>query len=130
VSVKLLKRAFVLGVLGLWLGAANHCLLEHLPGFEFLVCAPHGETGPHQDTGCNTDVCATVEKATYKTERAEAKVPTLVLILAAFLPSPGLDTAAAQLPLERLIESAPELSVTWQFTFRAALPPRAPSLLS
>jgi hypothetical protein len=129
VIVKLLKLVFVLGVLGLWLGATNHCLLEQLSGFEFLVCASQGEAESHQDGDCSTDSCATVENATYKTERTGTKVPAPVLILSALVPSLSLNTAREAVQVEQLTD-VPELSVTWQFSFRTALPPRAPSLPS
>src|SRR5437870_5452960 len=78
-----MKLLMVLAVLGLWLGATNHCRLEHIPALKFLVCNPHGETKPHQDNDCEKDSCATVEKAAYKTEKCQvmAQAPLLMLTM-------------------------------------------------
>ena len=125
-----MRVTMVLAVLGLWLGAANHCLLEAMPGFTFLVCAPHGEEAPHQDRDCSTDSCATVEKGGYKTEKAVGKVSSPILVLVAVLPSLSVDALQDVLAVQQQPDSTAERSVRWRFSSRAALPPRAPSFLA
>lgn len=121
----------VLSVLGLWLGATNHCRLEDIPALKFLVCNPHGESKPHQDKDCDNDSCATVEKAMYKTESAKVAATSPMLVLAAmFLPALQQDDRLSLSSFEQLPALAPELPVTWQFFFRTAAPPRAPSFAS
>ena len=128
--MKWLKLLMVLSVLGLWLGGTNHCKLEDIPGLEFLVCNPHGETEPHQDNDCDEDSCAQVENATYKTEKAQIAVRApMVLLPAILLPAPQ-DAELSFRSFERVPPLTPELPVSWQFSYRTAAPPRAPSFLS
>jgi len=125
------KKVMTFAILSLWLGAANHCLLEEFPALKFLACAPHGETEPHQDNDCNNDSCATVEKATYKTETGRVTAPNPFLLLAQHLLAPIFEegqeffSAGSAGPI-----SALELAAAWQFSYRTASPPRAPSFLS
>ena len=120
----------VLSVLGLWLGASNHCLLENIPALKFLVCSPDGEAAPHQNSDCEKDSCAAVEKAAFKTEKADVVAASPMLLLAAPL-LPATRTEAQLDPsFEAFPTPAPELPVTWQFISRTALPIRAPSIAS
>ena len=131
VDVKWLKTIAVFGLLGLWLGATNHCKLEEIPGLNFLVCGEHKGSTPHQDNNCDTDGCAQVEDGVYKTEESQvtAAAPTVVLAVTLLT---ALEEQARYRPTgsDFLTFASPELPVTWQFSFRAALPPRAPSFLS
>ena len=132
VDVKWLKMIAVAALLGLWLGASNHCSLEQIPGLNFLVCCDHEEeTAPHQDSDCETDGCALVEDGLYKTEdcRVVATAP-LLGIPAAFLHN-HLQEAPPPVTLSGFLTFAPpELPASWQFAFRTALPVRAPSAAS
>jgi hypothetical protein len=130
--VKFLKLVFVLALLGLWLGAANHCRIENLPGLGFLVCSPHGETEPHQDNDCDEDSCERVENAPYKSEQVRITAPAPAMILAeaglGFCPLHSDSLENFTYPPQSA--SVLQLPSGWQFSFRTALPPRAPSLLS
>lgn len=114
----------------LWLPMASHCDLEHLPGMEFLACGDHAGTAPHQDKDCETDVCASVESGNYKTEEravmapAPAPVESIPTLSATAAPENASATVVAT-------SSVPiELPQLWQFAFRTAAPPRAPSFIS
>lgn len=124
-----LKSLVALAVLAVWLPASNHCRLEVLPLLEFLACCPHEESAPHEDADCETDGCETVENGFYKTEDApHAPAAPEQTHLADALPAV---VAPAEFPATVLAGPAPpELSRVWQFSFRAAAPPRAPSLAS
>ena len=80
--------------------------------------------------GNDTDSCASVESASYKIDyNGAAPVPPILAVLVHMLIRPD----ESQYPSETVALDAPSLAnlaVTWQFTYRAALPPRAPSLLS
>jgi len=130
--VKFLKLVFVLALLGLWLGAANHCRIENLPGLGFLVCSPHGETESHEDNDCDEDSCARVEKAPYKSEqvRITAPAPAMILAEANLGSCPLLSDGLEDLRYPPVSASVLQLPSGWQFSFRTALPPRAPSHLS
>lgn len=130
-DVKWLKTIAMFGLLGLWLGATNHCKLEEIPGLNFLICCDHEGAAPHQDNDCDTDGCAQVEEGLYKTEDSKVAGLSPVLVLAICLRLGSEEQAWPQSVLADFLTVAPpELPVTWQFSFRTALPPRAPSLVS
>ena len=107
-----------------------HCSLESLAGMEFLVCCPHEEAAPHQDSDCEDDACAVVESGCYKTENNRVAVPTPMLVPVLLLtPLLRLEVIPAVNHVA-FDASPPELRTTWQFSFRAALRPRAPSFVS
>jgi hypothetical protein len=126
--VKWVRTILVLSVLGVWLGATNHCRLEDLPALKFLACNPESEAPAHEDSDCDQDSCVAVEKSAYKTERGRvaAADPTMLLI-PTLLPSLRDDAEFKPGLLDTL--AIPELRVTWQFSLRTAAPPRAPSIL-
>jgi hypothetical protein len=124
------KRIVAGALLVLWVPLTMHCRLESLPGMEFLVCCPHEDASPHQDSDCDDDVCAVVESASYKTENNRVVIPTPMLAPALLLSSLlSLEVIPAANPVA-FEASPPELPATWQFFFRTALPPRAPSFIS
>jgi hypothetical protein len=124
-----LKTMITLAVLALWLPATNHCRLELIPALEFLACCVHENAAPHEDKDCETDGCATVEEGFYKSDdlRITPVAPDFLLSAHALT----LAVASSHPFYTALPTTAPpELSKVWQFSFRAAAPPRAPSLLS
>lgn len=129
--VKLLRTLLTLLLVGLWPVATSHCSLEQMPGFEFLACAGEPATPASQESGCTTDSCATFESGFYKTEDGRQAVPAPQLVLSALVNTSlwqaTPDSATAGLVTEC---SPPEIPKAWQFFFRTALPPRAPSLAS
>lgn len=127
--MKLLKRLTALALIALWPLATIHCKLEQLPGFQFLACSDQAERAPHQNDDCE-DSCAIVENGFCKIEDAQVCVAASPLLPAGeFLPS--LETQPITAASDSFSPAkSPELTVTWQFFFRTALPPRAPSLAS
>ena len=115
----------------LWVPVTSHCLLERLPGLEFLSCCTH-DAVPCEDEekDCAADSCAVVEEGFYKVQDNSDIVPEPVLLSVAFL----LDVISAhwmQDPSgESLGVSPPHLPSSWQFVYRTAAPVRAPSLLA
>lgn len=112
--------AFLLAVL--WFPVTAHCQLERLGVSTEQRCCPRGgspEVPLDQpfDAGC----CA-LEKAPYQSSNAKAVawVPMAVVVLVS-VPEPDPGTIWAE-------PASPGLPNTWQFFFRAALSPRAPSL--
>lgn len=125
-----LKTIVALMLLVLWAPVTSHCLLERVPGLAFLVCA--ADASGQGDCENDADGCVSVESATYRTEDTQPLVSTFgikVALLVAILPPDFL-------PLERETLLAPrnhppaELQSSWQFAFRTALSPRAPSFAS
>ena len=128
--VSRLTRAMTLVLLAFWGLATMHCDLEQLPGLEFLSCCQHQDGAPHQDSDCDRDGCATVESGFYKLEEQPAIAPEPLLLPSLLLPlwepTPPKNLAG----VEFLTSSPPELAHVWQFSYRTALPPRAPSFAS
>ena len=129
VRVKWLKTVAMFGFLAFWLVASNHCRLEQIPGLNFIACCEQGDGEPTQDKDCETDGCAALESGFYKMEDGQASVcaPQLA-VLSLLLPLLSVQVQ----PVSTVTPDSvpPELPVTWQFSFRAAAPPRAPSLVS
>ena len=111
----------------LWLPMTLHCQLESIPGLEFLACASENSSS---ESHCD-DRCCSVERAAYKSEqvRQTLPLPDLLPVLSSLL-LPVSDTLTANLGAEVLTAAPPELSKRWQFVFRTASPPRAPSSAS
>lgn len=129
--MRLVKTVLIVLLALVWAAASNHCKLEQIPGLEFLSCCVHEDTGPHEDDDCATDGCATFENQLYKTETARVSVAAPVLLFTAFL-SPLWVELSPPVPVNHVPpDAAPTvLPRVWQFSYRTALPPRAPSLLS
>lgn len=113
-------------MLALWLPVTNHCRLESVPGLEFLRCATAVPTG----SDCDGDGCDVVEDGFYKVEEANV-VAVQPLCVPVFHLAPLIDHSPPEIS-NYLLSAAtpPELGNTWQFSCRAAAPPRAPSLAS
>jgi hypothetical protein len=127
-TVRFVRTVLIVALAFLWTAASNHCKLEQIPGLEFLSCCTHDETAPHQDDDCQDDGCATFENQLYKTENARNSLPSPALLFAAFL-NPGWAELSAPRAINPVLpDAAPTgLSRVWQFSYRTALPPRAPS---
>ena len=113
-----------------WLLAIDHCKLEQFPCFRFLACCEPEVGAPFQDKDCETDGCAAVERGLYKSERTHSRISPPVYQLAVFLTRSLGEQVQRSLNLDFATVDPPGLSATWQFSVRAAAPPRAPSLVS
>ncbi len=128
--VSKLLRAMSAAALVLYGLALSHCTLEQFPLFEFLACCDHPDSAPHQDNDCQSDACSVVESGLYKTTDRYELLPVVSLMLANL--AQHLESELTLIPCTAPLRSCspPELSQTWQFCFRAAQPPRAPSFVS
>jgi hypothetical protein len=121
------KTTAAVVMLALWSLASNHCKLEVLPGLAFLKCPPAAATESH----CDDSECASVEAGGCKVEDQQSVLhPLLASVILAEIIRPlatsRRETAATML----LTVAPPELPHCWQFVFRTAASPRAPSLAS
>src|SRR5690349_24462615 len=118
-------------MVAIWLPATNHCRLEQIPWLAFLTCCDQDNSIPHQDNGCETDNCAAVEQGLYKTEdcRITLSVPLFSQLLVA-VPSADDPLQETHTPQRFPATTSFVRPASWQFQFRAAAPPRAPSLVS
>jgi hypothetical protein len=129
--MRLVKAVLIVLLALLWAAASNHCKLEEIPGLEFLSCCAHDDTAPHQDDDCESDGCAAFENQLYKTETTQVSVALPILLFDSFL-SPLLVEPSPPAPVNSVSPDAAPVILprVWQFSYRTALPPRAPSLLS
>ena len=114
-----------------WVAATNHCRLEHIPGLAFMVCCDQEDSTGSQDKDCETDGCAAVENQLYKAENTQLSMPAPTFVFTLFL-TPLFDELPTPAASSHVLpDAAPmQLPRVWQFFYRTALPPRAPSLAS
>ncbi len=120
-------RAVAIGALtALWVVVGSHCLLEEVSALSFLKCGGDADPASH----CEDAACLTLESGHY-VAATQAKAPgavrgMLVLDLSVFDLMPQASTVRGEV----VGGAPPDLPKVWQFSFRAALPPRAPSIAS
>jgi hypothetical protein len=119
-----LYKLTALVFLVLWVPITAHCNLEKISGLEFLHCP--GETP--ESSNCEADGCQTVESGAYRIPDNSETVALPIFCVAAYLMAEPVERVQPLLGPFRLPSSAPpDLSRSWQFVSRAALPVRAPS---
>lgn len=120
-------KIIALTTLALWGLSAMHCKLEALPGMEFLKICCFVDSVPSSPKDCESDGCGEVEDGVYRIEEQTASAPQPLLILA--LLSLAIEAPMPELQVCSFVASRPppELPRTWQFSYRTALPARAPS---
>jgi len=110
-----------------WLPVTSHCQMEVLPGLEFLQCG----TDNSQTDNCGDSGCCAVESSSYQTTRHDESNTLIVLNLLAVVTLPVVESSLPQeVSLGVLTSAPPEISRSWQFLSRSALPVRAPSSAS
>ncbi len=129
VFVQWFKTFMIVTLVAVWSLASNHCRLELISAFSFVACGNQADCTGKQDKDCETDGCAAVENQLYKSENAQVQLPAPALLPVVFVSPIVIEDPAPS--LTRLFDTTPKvLSRLWQFSYRTALPPRAPSLLS
>lgn len=127
--MKRLHTLTALVLVMLWAPITWHCKLERIPGLEFLHCSSDTPSG----TDCEGDNCKTVESVAYKLsdDQAVDVAPNIYLDSHA-APSVAEDQSSSRKNDGSVAVAGvkSELRTSWQFRFRTALPPRAPSLAS
>jgi hypothetical protein len=114
-------------LLALWVPVTMHCELEAAVQSSLLQCCC-GDESAQRPANCADNVCSSVETGFYKVEENENAIAP-VLVFAVFVadifdlptPEPALHPATPE------PDPPPELPRSWQFSYRAALSPRAPS---
>lgn len=110
---------------------AGYCLLEKTGLVAAVDCC--AETTPHdqdEKSSCGGYGCCPIEYAVYSSlDSGTADLttpPADVVLLAVVL----LTAVPAEVPVAQPERSPPDIPKSWQFFFRTALPPRAPSFIS
>jgi hypothetical protein len=126
-SVKGMYQLVAIILAVLWVPIVGHCVLEKMPGLEFLQCA--GENG-QSDCDDSGDACSELENPNYKLSKTNLEVPQPEFAILFHLLFQDSIRNVLETQPKRLNEVPPEISSSWQFSLRTALPPRAPSLIS
>lgn len=111
--------------------AAGYCLIETTGWVTPVDCCAETTSHEHEEKDpCGGYGCCPIEYAVYSSIDAGvvdvAALPTDLLFAALeFLTQPPGES-----PSFSLERSPQEIPKSWQFTFRTALPPRAPSFIS
>lgn len=119
----------------LWLPATVHCGLEAAGLVEHADACGHEDHRKNDaDSGhCDADNCSLVEDGAYAPSHQLVKVaaPIALLHVCHAVMRLAFETRARVVAeISPRTESPPEINRTWQFVARAALSPRAPSLVS
>lgn len=127
-------RTFVaLFLAALWLPATQHCDLEAAGMLSAHCDEPTGMEGSGSDCNCVSDGCDMVESGDYKVSPQTAKVSAPILSVLACLFSVASLSHSEEPFAGTMLGSdhghPVEWVPTWQFVQRAALSPRAPSLI-
>ena len=122
-----LKKIAAMLALVLYGLASMHCILEGVPGYDFLKSCCFVDSAPSTPQDCESDECV-VENGDYRTEEQSVSAPQpllLITLLSSVIEVPLPEPQVASLVAS---ESPPELPQVWQFSQRTALPVRAPSI--
>ena len=128
--VRALAKTMAFVLLALWVPATMHCALETVPGLSFLQWCCGSDEAPQAAHDCSQDSCSAVESGFYKIEDNPTVAPGLAALLALTDSDGFVEPPADPPPHSTPASSAPpELPRFWQFSYRTALPPRAPSFV-
>ena len=126
--VNRLKTVVSLAVLALWAACTLRCDIEILAQSAAMSCCDEaGDESKSTPTQPEQCVCSFLQSGGFISEKSgiPMPLPQVALVIPA-AQTTSLSTAA---PYE-LICPPPELAKNWQFSYRAAAPPRAPSFVS
>ncbi len=128
--VSKLTKAVALIVLALWGLAVVHCKLEVLPGLDFLKISCVAGLSQSSLKHCEGDGCGAVEDGGCEVEDETVSAPQPLLNFA--LLTSLIEAPLPELQTCRFVAShtPPDILRIWQFSYRTALPARAPSLVS
>lgn len=130
--MRTLKTMFTLLLAIVWLPVTSHCLLlESASALASLACCDHESAPSGHDNNCDSDACSIVEDAQYRCSEDRVVVPTVDRLVAFELPATvELTLDPSEQPTQPQQDDWLESISRWQFSTRAALPPRAPSIVS
>jgi len=123
-----LHRIVAMLMLAAWIPAASLCLAECAGVVERGDCCPDESGGK---TNAADHSCCFLASGLYKLHDNHS-----LLMIPDALPTAQVSShlsvapSSNSLPLPAARRSPPDLPVSWQFSFRTALPPRAPSFAS
>ena len=117
-------------LLVLWGPATSFCYAERAGWIDKDDCCTQSENLPREEAS-GEFACCMLASANYKVDEEQPATPLYVLsLLPHFLLSTDDNLSRAPDSGDAPAVAPPELRLTWQFSSRTALPPRAPSLVS
>ncbi len=130
--VRWLKTVVTILLLALWLPASTHTLLQQAGWIHTDHADADGDSDTDNDHDAADGICyvASTHVQVQLPELSGAPMPISSLDFALVLGTQLETSLAAPNGPDPPGAAPPELSHTWQFSSRASLPPRAPSLLS
>jgi hypothetical protein len=129
--VKWLKTVVALMLLALWMPATSLCLIERAGWFANDNCCPSSSQSAPNSQSSGEATCCALASATYEANNNQTVAVASPIV--AFLVLWDLTAVVEELNTPQSVSlspSPPDLPVTWQFSLRTALPPRAPSFVS
>jgi hypothetical protein len=129
-GVNRLKPFMALIVLALWATCTIRCELVSLAFSESDACCDSAsDKSPEKPAPVNQCLCSLARSGGFIAARRVVSLPMPVDLPLFTLPA-HLEIPIPDPPVREVIFSPPELLTSWQFSFRAALSPRAPSVVS
>lgn len=129
-NVSVLTRTMCWVLLALWLPVTCHCTLERLPGMYWLQCCCSDDSTAQGPSDCGEKACGSVESGAFKVEDPDTALSMPLVLVAFVLPLVDEPVVGRASQGASFGPAPPELPHIWQFCFRTALPPRAPSFVS
>lgn len=118
-------------MLALWLPATSLCLVERAGWISNDDCCPSSSEKTPSSQPSSHSACCTLVSGSYKVVDHQSVTTISPVVVAVLLTRLGgfalLADASFVVPRTAI---PPDLPVSWQFSFRTALPPRAPSFVS
>ena len=126
-----LKQAVGWLLLVIWLPATSLCLVERAGWLANDDCCPSSASKPAPAEPSSDATCCTLASASYKADDYSHLHITAPLFIGVLI----FEALAADTEPVQVVDKAndlgpPALLKTWQFTYRTALSPRAPSFVS
>ena len=114
----------------IWAPLAAHCQVKAISGLQLLECHSQNTSSETPDSNCCDTLCCACNSAQHHLPQRQIAI---CVILSAVVPTTLSELENSLVPDANpgiLTDSPPEGLNTWQFSSRAALPVRAPSLAS
>ena len=128
-TLKSARNILALLLTVLWLPATSHCLLESAGFIQTDDCCAATESSCDKGDTCG-DECQSLESASYKASDAPQLLGSPELLVTVLLPTATTEQSVPHYGPSLAADRVICLAVGWQFSSRAAIPVRAPSLAS
>jgi hypothetical protein len=128
-SVRVLRTMLTVLLAVAWMPLAGHCQIEHVTGLQFLRCAPADADGA-PCSPADGGSCCSWESGQYHLPESQPLVAVPLVAVVPLLQPVAESWTPAECGLQDLTEAPPGPPEPWQFSSRAALPVRAPSIAS